>query len=158
MSDKYDQTVAFYLVANDGNNFQGRDIWDVMLCLGLNWGDMDCFHWTNPGGTGDDSFFSVETSMAPGYFLPEQIAAGELQTSDLVFIFSVPRTCEPTEVAKRMDLAVKYCQKRLGGNIHYALNDRELPLKELMTRIDQMSSGLKELGFEPGTGSALRML
>ncbi len=38
---------------------------DVMLCLGLTWGDMDCFHWDNVSGTGDDYHFSVETSTPP---------------------------------------------------------------------------------------------
>jgi cell division protein ZipA len=107
LSDKYDRHVAFYLVANDGRQFEGRDIWDVMMCLDLQWGDMDCFHWTNRGGAGDDAFFSVETSTPPGYFLPEQIAAGQLQTSDLVFVFSLPRTYKPAEVAKRMNMAVE---------------------------------------------------
>lgn len=157
LADKYDQTVAIYLVADRNKPFQGKAIWDVMLCLGLQWGDMDCFHWINDGGAGDDSFFSVETSTPPGYFLPEQIAAGQLQTGDLIFLFSVPRTCQPAEVASRMDQAVKYCQKRLGGSIHYTLGENELPMNSLMERIGQIESELTELGFQPGTGSALRM-
>lgn len=155
--DKYDQTVAIYLVADKNKPFQGNVIWDAMLCLGLKWGDMDCFHWNNVGGAGGDYFFSVETSTPPGYFLPEQIAAGRLQTSDLIFLFSVPRTCQPAEVAKRMDKAVQYCQGRLGGTIHYTLGEHELSMQVLTERVSQIESELKQLGFKPGTRSALRM-
>ncbi|QEF96740.1 cell division protein ZipA [Stieleria maiorica] len=49
LSDKYDQTVAICLVADQTKPFRGTEIWDVMLCLGLRWGDMDCFHWNNVG-------------------------------------------------------------------------------------------------------------
>lgn len=157
LSDKYDQTVAIYLVADQNHPFEGKQIWDVMLCLGLQWGDMDCFHWNNPGGAGDDYFFSVETSTPPGYFLPEQIAAGQLRTNDLIFLFSVPRTCQPVDVATRMDKAVQYCKQRLGGTIHYTLGEDELPIQALLEKISKIESELTELGFEPGTGSALRM-
>lgn len=157
LSDQYDQTVAIFLVADQNKPFEGKQIWDVMLCLGLQWGDMDCFHWNNAGGAGGDCFFSVETSAPPGYFLPEQIAAGQLQTNDLIFLFSVPRTCQPAEVAKRMDKAVQYCQQRLGGSIHYTLGEDEMEIQTLLERISKIESELKELGFEPGTGSALRM-
>ncbi|HSU55623.1 MAG TPA: cell division protein ZipA C-terminal FtsZ-binding domain-containing protein [Candidatus Dormibacteraeota bacterium] len=44
-----------------------------MMALGLEWGDMDLFHWVNGSDNGDDSFFRVWTSTAPGYFLPEEI-------------------------------------------------------------------------------------
>ncbi|WP_345322643.1 cell division protein ZipA C-terminal FtsZ-binding domain-containing protein [Novipirellula rosea] len=157
LSEKYDRTAAIHLVAEKGKHFEGRDIWDVMQCLGLQWGDMDCFHWVNEGGAGDDYFFSVETSTPPGYFLPEQIAAGQLQTGDLIFICSVPRTCQPVEVIRRMDKAVRYCQRRLGGSVHYTLGESELLMPVLLENVEQIASDLAELGFEPGTGPALRM-
>ena len=157
LNDNYDKYVAIYLGADEGKPFQGREIWDVMLCLGLEWGDMDCFHWNNFGGAGDDYFFSVETSTPPGYFLPEQIAAGQLQTADLIFLFSVSRTCQPAEVAKRMEKAVQYCQKRLGGTIRYTLEGEEMSASELLEKIGQIESELNELGFPPGSDPALRM-
>lgn len=144
-------------MADEDKPFEGQEIWDVMLSLGLRWGDMDCFHWKNTDGAGDDYYFSVETSTPPGYFLPEQIAAGQLQTADLIFVFSIPRTCQPTEVAKRMQKAVQYCQKRLGGTIHYTLGEDKLAMPAIVERISQIESELKELGFDPGTDPALQM-
>src|SRR5262249_28580175 len=55
--------VAVVLNADKKRKYSGKDIWDVMLCLGLRWGDMDLFHWQNePGNVGDDALFSVWTS------------------------------------------------------------------------------------------------
>ena len=56
---RFDVNVSIRLAAPDGTLFDGRDIWDVMLCLGLPWGDMDLFHWNNPSDHGDDHLFSV---------------------------------------------------------------------------------------------------
>ncbi|MEM6691704.1 MAG: cell division protein ZipA C-terminal FtsZ-binding domain-containing protein [Planctomycetota bacterium] len=157
LSDKYDHIVSLYLLAEQDRLFEGMDIWDVMLCLGLEWGDMDCFHWINNSNTGDDFFFSVETSTPPGYFLPEQIASDQLKTRDLIFCFSVARTVQPTEITKKMDEAVQYCQSRLGGKIHYVLGEDEVSKPELIERVGQIESELTEIGFEPGSDAALQM-
>jgi len=73
------QSATLVLRAPAGNRFEGKRMWDVMLCLGLQWGDMDLFHWINRSGQGDDAFFSVSTSTSPGYFLPEAIAADQVR-------------------------------------------------------------------------------
>ncbi len=84
---KFDQPAIIILKAPKGSTFDGRLLWDVMLCLGLKWGDMDCFHWQNNSTRGGDELFSVETSTPPGYFFPEALANGTMKPSDLVFIF-----------------------------------------------------------------------
>ena len=73
---RLDYSPTLNLHAPIGKKFEGLDIWEVMLCLGLKWGDMDVFHWENTGGFGDDHFFSVWTSTPPGYFFPEAISPG----------------------------------------------------------------------------------
>ena len=144
------------LKAPTGQRFDGLLIWDVMLCLGLKWGDMDCFHWENPSREGDDFFFSVETSTPPGYFLPEQIAAGRVKVDDLVFVFSVPRSCEPTKVFDSMSKAIEYCQRRLKGNITDE-NGRPADLTKIKDRISNIERRLREAGFEPGRNGTLRL-
>jgi len=52
------QEVAVMLRAPRGKQFDGRHIWDLMLSLGLHWGDMDLFHWGNPTESGHDTFCS----------------------------------------------------------------------------------------------------
>lgn len=121
------QALASFVTANDqqavlvlqaDSPFQGLAIWDAMRSLGLHWGDMDLFHWENEtNGLGDDHLFSVSTSTEPGYFLPEHLAKGEVQTTDLVFSFSIPRTANPQQILANMHRAASYCQRKLGGKL-----------------------------------------
>jgi cell division protein ZipA len=151
-----DMNAVLILEATQGKRFEGREIWDVMLCMGLQWGDMDCFHWRNESGIGDDYFFSVETSTAPGYFLPEEVAAGRVRVDDLVFVFSVPRSAKPIEVWEGMARAVEYCKSRLGGRI---LNHQGTPanIPALRARIVEVSNQLRSAGFEPGADQTLQL-
>ncbi len=151
-----DATAILILKAPPGQRFSGKKIWDVMLCLGLRWGDMDCFHWDNESGQGDDYFFSVETSTAPGYFLPEVIAADKLHTEDLVFVFSIPRCAKPVEVFDSMYRAAEYAKARLGGTI---LNGSSEPadFTKIRQQIAYIVDELKKAGFEPGAGATLRL-
>lgn len=151
-----DESAVLVLKAPKGKRFDGKDIWDAMLCLGLRWGDMDCFHWQNPSEEGDDSLFVVETSTPPGYFLPEQIAAGRLQVNDLVFGFSVPRSVAPLKVFEGMSKAVEYCQKRLGGEV-VDEEGAKASLPTIKKRIAEVERELRAAGFEPGKDETLQL-
>jgi cell division protein ZipA len=148
--------VTVFLAAPPGKQFEGRDVWDVMLCLGLRWGDMDLFHWRNESSIGDDYYFSVGTSTPPCYFLPEQIADNQIHVKDLVFSFSIPRSADPEAVFGSMLKAVEYSQRRLGGELRDA---KGLPLaperfrREIRAVVDQMDAS----GFSPGENSTLRV-
>jgi cell division protein ZipA len=134
----------------------GTLVWDVMYSLGLQWGDMDLFHWKNESDFGEGELFSVWTSTDPGYFLPELIAAGKVMTKDLVLSFSVPRSPAPAEVFDEMIKAAKYAQSRLGGAI---LGDEDRPfVKDGVNRsIEDVVRRLVEAGFPPGEESTLRL-
>lgn len=151
-----DQTVVLRLEAPAGQPFDAKQVWDVMLCLGLEWGDMDCFHWLNPSGVGDDSFFSVETSTPPGYFLPEDIAAGGVSFDDLLFIYSVPRNARPVETFDAMLRAAEYCGKRLGGTIVDEEGDA-IDVAALREAIVLVAERLRAAGFEPGADATLQL-
>jgi cell division protein ZipA len=156
LREELDMSAVLILQAPRGKRFDGKAIWDVMLCLGLEWGDMDCFHWRNESDQGDDAFFSVETTTEPGYFLPEDIAAGELQVEDLVFVFSVPRSARPVEVFDGMTRAVEYCRKRLGGTIVDPDGDPLQPA-DLREQIEEVTQELRDAGLEPGAGATLQL-
>lgn len=151
-----DQTTVLVLKAPPGRRFDGKTIWDVMLCLGLQWGDMDCFHWRNPTGEGDDALFSVETSTPPGYFLPEAIAANQVHVEDLIFLFSVPRCRAPLEVFDAMARAAEYSQRRLQGHIKDE-NGKNANLKAMKKRIADIEQRLRQAGLDPGSNDALRL-
>ena len=105
---------------------------------------------------GDDHFFSVWTSTDPGYFLPERIAAGEVQVQNLVFGFPVTRCCRPTEVAEAMIRSANYARSRLGGE----LLDRNGKLffpDTFLREVRDAASGLAREGFEPGSAPALHL-
>lgn len=155
VSEQFDRQVTLVLKAPTGRTFSGRDVWDVMLCLGLEWGDMDCFHWRNHSDIGDDFFFSVSTSTPPGYFLPEEIAANRVAVRDLVFGYSLPRSPDPAKIYERMFAAAEYARKRLGGTV-VTDADRQPDLNATLNQIRATVKELETLGFSPGTEQALR--
>lgn len=149
-----DSDPLLVLKATKKGSFDGKAIWDVMLSLGLRWGDMDLFHWDNPGIPGDDCLFSVWTSTPPGYFLPEQIARGRVHTDDLVFGFSLARTWQPELVAESMIRAIQYAKRRLGGRI-LDVHSSESPEVKLKAEIRETVTILTNAGFAPGSAEAL---
>jgi cell division protein ZipA len=156
INDRFDRSVSIRLKAPQGTLFAGRDVWDVMLCLGLQWGDMDCFHWPNPSDCGDDFFFSVWTSSEPGYFLPEEVAEGRVNVADLIFGYSIPRSAAPATIYERMVKAVEYAQMRLGGTITEGDDGQPLDSRATEAEIREIADKLKNLGFAPGSDSALQ--
>jgi cell division protein ZipA len=156
IKETMDQNVVLVLNAPRGQKFEGIKIWDVMLCLGLVWGDMDCFHFENDSGVGDSCFFSVETSTSPGYFLPEEIADGKVQVEDLIFVYSVPRSANPVAVFDAMLKAAEYCQKRLGGAIVDEAG-KAIDSDVLRRKIEENVEKLRSAGFEPGHGATLQL-
>ncbi len=156
LKSSLDQSAVLILKAPPGRRFNGRTVWDVMLCLGLKWGDMDCFHWQNPTDEGDDSFFSVETSTPPGYFLPEEIAADRVHVEDLIFAFSIPRCRAPAQVFDAMTKAVQYSQERLQGTIQDETG-LDANIGEIKKRIAEIEQRLRDAGFIPGADDTMRL-
>lgn len=154
-----DAEIDLVLLAPEGKPFDGRLAWDVLTCLGLEWGDGDYFHWNNPTtvGAGDESLFSVSTGTPPGYLLPEVAAKGELQLEDLSFGFYVPRTHDPQAVLEAMLRGAKYAQKRLGGTLTTP-NGQPLDEATLRARVKEAVGKLQDFGLEPGSTAALQLL
>lgn len=157
LAESCKQGIDVVLQAPNGRAFEGKLIWDVMLCLGLHWGDMDLFHWENPGIPGDDHLFSVWTTTPPGYFFPEQIAAGLVQITDLAFGFSIARTFQPELIFDSMMKAVGYAQKRMGGtlkNVDGSQFSKDAARSEICSLVERLRSA----GFEPGTDDTLYLI
>jgi len=156
LHERLDRAAGLRLAAPDGQRFDGRKVWDVLASLGLEWGDMDYFHWKNRGGVGDDAFFSVSTSTSPGYFLPEDVIAGRVQVEDLVFHFSIPRTHAPVAVFDALARAAAYAQKRLGGTLHDESGEIA-KLEPARAEVDRVARELAAAGFAPGSEAALQL-
>lgn len=156
LQQAYDLAVIITLRAPAGARFDGRKVWDVMLSVGLQWGDMDLFHWKNESGIGDDYWFSVSTSTAPGYFLPEQIAAGAVQVDDLVFSFSIPRSGSPAAALDRMLAAARYARSRLGGEL-LGTSGAPFDPESIQHDLAQIEAELTAAGFPPGADPTLHL-
>jgi hypothetical protein len=143
------------IVLNNDKPFDGKTAWDALICTGLKWGDGDLFHWENYGSNfGHDTHFSVWTTTNPGYFLPEQVVNGQMNPSNLVFGFSIPRCADPENVFIAMINTVKYCQKRLGGIVldkNGQPFDAEKEQKNLLLFLEKM----KINGLVAGSNKAL---
>jgi cell division protein ZipA len=149
-----DRQAIIVLKASSNSPFEGRKTWDVMMSLGLKWGDMDIFHWVNDSRNGDDSFFSVWTSSPPGYFLPEDIVADRVHTGDLVFGFSIPRSAAPQSVFSSMVTAAEYARQRLGGEL-LDRNGHAFDVGATQKEVSTIEQRLSAAGFPPGVGSTL---
>lgn len=155
MVSRRDYSCTLVLKTDAGTLYDGKEIWDVMMCLGLEWGHMDLFHWRNRNNYGHSNYFSVGTNTTPGYFLPELIVADEVHTQDLIFSFSIPRTYKPLAIFASMQRAIEYAQKRLGGSI---IDENGAPVNydKMKKSIETIERELTELGFTPGLDAALR--
>lgn len=154
--EECNRDVTLVLRAPDGKQFSGRQVWDVMLCLGLDYGDGDLFHWVNNSGFGDDHFFTIQTSTSPGYFIPRRMASGEGDVDDLMFNFSIPRSADPVSVFDSMVNAVEYVQKRLGGAITLRSGEPFGRTSE-RAKVEEIVENLNEAGFPPGAYSTCRV-
>lgn len=144
------------IVLQNERDFNGMKVWDALQSVGLKWGDGDLFHWPNHSDYGHDQHFSVWTTTTPGYFLPENIKDGSMNPRNLVFGFSIPRSADPVNVFEIMIEAVKYCQKRLGGQI---LDRNMQPFDEGKEK-QSFNDFLKKMegrGIKAGSDEALRM-
>ncbi len=137
--------------------YPGRLAWDILTETGLSWGDGDLFHWDNgPRGYGDDRFFSVWTSTAPGYFFPEAIKAGTFNPTDLVFGYWVGRSADPLGVFEVLVEAVEYCRQHLSG-VLLGQDGQPFEVDKERSRLEQIVNEMAIKGVPPGSNKALRM-
>jgi len=144
------------IVLQADKQFKGLEMWDVLQSVGLKWGDGDLFHWSNEKDYGHDQHFSVWTTTEPGYFFPEEIKDGNMNPQNLVFGFSIPRSADPKNIYEIMLNSVKYCHRRLGGQI---LDRNMKPLNEEKEK-RELSAFIKRMeqkGLKAGSDKALRM-
>jgi cell division protein ZipA len=151
---EFNRSAIIVLQSND--QYSGLAVWDALQSVGLQWGDGDLFHWHNNRRIGGDQHFSVWTTTEPGYFLPEEVVAGNMNPKNIVFGYSIPRSLDPKGVYDVMVSAVKYCQKRLGGQI-LDNSGQQLDIAKEQQRIVELADKMKSKGIVPGSHNALRM-
>lgn len=142
-------TVVGRVVAEKGRTYAGRDVFDVLLGLGFEWGDGDLFYW-RPGG---ELLLTADTSSPPGFFPAREAAAGSLRVADVQFQFYLPHTrCAPL-VLEAMVAAMKYTRSRLGGSLQGA-DGKPYDEDDDRRGIARLSQDLAEADFAPGSSAA----
>lgn len=149
---EFDHEMIIVLKAK--SKFKGKDVWDALSSLGLNWGQDDLFHWVNHHNRGEDAHFSVWTTTPPACFLPEQIHKDKLFPVDLVFGYTIPKNADPTGVFEVVVQCARYCQQQLGGNL---LNQVGKPFEEDKARLElvEMVADMDKIGWTPGSQQML---
>lgn len=150
------QYAVIILKAPKDSQFDGKAIWDVMYSLGLEWGNLDLFHWLNKTNVGDQSLFQVWTSTEPGFFLTEEILNNKLQVDDLYFGFPIARSHSPIKIFDAMLTAANYTQKRLGGTI-LDMQRQEFDFKRNQTFIQNIVNDLATKDLKPGSEETLNI-
>lgn len=138
------------IVLQSDRQFSGLEAWDALQSVGLRWGDGDLFHWNNNSQIGGDRHFTVWTTTDPGYFLPEEVVAGNMNPRNIVFGFSIPQSLDPKGVYDVMLRAARYCQKRLGGQI-LDNSGQQLDIAEQQQEIVELVDKMKGKGIVPGS-------
>lgn len=155
LNELFDKDILIGLQSE--NEYNGKEVWDVLLSLGLKWGgDGDLFHWNNNSDYATDQHFSVWTSTEPGYFLPEQVKKGKMNPTNLVFGFSIPRSADPINIYRVLVNSIKYCQTRLGGQI---INRNGEPFNEQLEliQLSQLIKSMSDNGIIPGSDNSLML-
>jgi len=151
-----DLVAVLTLQAPDQGVYAVRDIQPVMMSLGLECDELECFALENPSPIGHDFLFTVETNTEAGFFPAEDVTGEQQEVEDLVFILSIPRCLKPSEVFEAMIQAAQYCQSQLGGTL--VDEDGNPPdLEELRQSVREVTQRLHSHGFEPGMGDTLRL-
>lgn len=151
---RFAQTIEMRLAAA-GKPFPSRDIWRAAYALGLTWGAMDLFHWSDPvTGT---PLFTLSSLGQPGYFLPERAAEGE-RVPGIALGFELPTAPAPLETYDRMAVAMDYLRHRLGGRTT-APTGADLDADRLYADRDALAETITQMrraGISPGSPEAAR--
>lgn len=144
---------------DDGQFWDGREVWDLLHRIGLRWGDMDCFQWNDPTHQTDHLIWVEVDDADLGYALPERIAAGAQHFRSISFSFEILRTPSPLHVLHQMERMAVTCQKALGSTLSAYLDDKPVDdSDELKQGVERVVARLAEMGLTPGGSSLCRLV
>lgn len=152
---EYVAIIAFPREEQD--RFDGVDSWNTLHAMGLEWGDMDCFHWQDE--VDRDHLFSIEVDDERfGYALPEEIAAGRQHFRALRFIFSPARSPAPMHVLQEMNRAALCFQSHTGCQLACSVDGEPVEDVNALDRaISEMVAAFTTFGVQPGSSSVCQL-
>lgn len=165
LSSQHERAVRIMTVAPDrieivlwpgsgAGRFDGKKVWRTLHALGLQWGDGDQFHWSDPTNQTDFLFSADVDDGEYGYALPEEIAAGRQHFDVIRFGFTVPRSPHPHHVLQEMVRAVTVAAVELNGRAMPLIDGVEAKnVGELAAAVDGVLSQLGACGVKAGSHS-----
>jgi hypothetical protein len=151
---RFARSVEMRLTATE-RRFPSREVWRAAYALGLRWGDMEQFHWSNPAGS--DIEFTLSAVGQTGGFLPERAEEGEA-VAGIALSFELPRNPAPLAAFDHLAVALGYLRGTLGGR-PTTPDGVELDHDRLYDDRDALAesvSEMKKAGISPGSPQAAR--
>ncbi|HHO81989.1 MAG TPA: cell division protein ZipA [Halothiobacillus sp.] len=112
--------VTLFLVSRYAAGFDGAAVRKALLDQGLEFGDMQIYHYPDPSGV---TLFSVMNAMAPGTFDPNDVASHA--TRGLAMFIRLPAPGQPVLVLENMITVAHRLADVLSADI---LDDQKQPL------------------------------
>lgn len=133
------------------DGFDGKAVFDAMLSLGYDWGELDWFRWYFDPNT---PLVTVSTTTPPGYFLPEAASAGTLRPLDLVLNSALLALSPPGGVAyDGLVTTAQYLRERLGGTL-VGEDGTPLDVEGDRKTLATFEAKLTAIGLIPGSAAA----
>ena len=112
--------VIVHVMAEEGEEFSGTAVLEILLMSGLRHGAMDIFHYRNQQGVVE---FSLANCLHPGTFNPD--AMNQLNTPGITLFMQLPMQGDAFEALDHMlemgDFLAKHLEGKLLDEEHCAL-------------------------------------
>jgi hypothetical protein len=147
--------IGFYAWPKTPNQMlDGRALWRTLHALGLKWGDMDQFQWSDPTGQTDYLFWAEADDGEIGYALPEEIAAGRQHFRSVLFTFNVARSPNPAHVLGQMTLAATVFAAHMNCGLTAMVDHASVEgPAALEAAVRDVVARLEACGVKPGSSS-----
>ena len=110
-----DKVVTLFVMAPTGVPFPGAFVFEAMETAGLQYGDMEIFHYVDTQSGSGQPLFSVANMVEPGTFDLSAIAT--FTTRGLVLFLQLPGPADPVQSFDRMVKAARSLADGLGGTV-----------------------------------------
>jgi len=142
------------LPRQSNQRFDGKKVWRTLHALGLRWGDLDQFQWSDPTDQTDYLFWAEVDDGQFGYALPEEIAAGRQHFLSVCFTFNIPRTPHGVHVLKEMARVADAFARELDCQLIFEIDRTPaLGLRALEAAVRGVTEKLRACGVKPGSSS-----
>jgi len=138
--------------------FDGKKVWRALHAVGLRWGDMDQFQWSDPTDQTDYLFWAEVDDGEFGYALPEEIAAGRQHFHSVCFAFNIARTPHGAHVLSEMAKAAEAFAKELDCQLTFMIDRAPAQgLRALEIAVRGVGEKLRACGVKPGSSPVCRL-